>query len=435
MSWQKVKLGNLCIIEKGSTGIQKAIPGKFPLVVTGEERKTHNEYQFNDEAVIVPLVSGTGHGHASIKRIHYQTGKFALGSILCAIIPKDKTQLNAEFLFRYLDLNKEKELVARMKGMANVTLPIKEIEQIEIPLPSINIQNEFIKFYKNIENHSFDISNELTHQLSLIKQLRQSFLREALQGKLVAQDKNDEPASELLNRIKAEKEKLFEFNNLKQGKIQEPEIQTNLLFDVPFNWICCTLDEISIYITDGTHQTPAYTASGRIFLSAQNIKPFKFMPYDYRYVSEDAYQEYTKNRKAEKGDILVARVGAGIGEAAVIDKDIEFAFYVSLGLIKTFKTLINSDYLALVINSPYGVNYSKGNISSKGGSAGNFNLGRIRAMKIPLPPLSEQNRIVTKLNQLMKMCDELEQSITQSKEQTEMLLQVALKEALEVNSN
>ena len=102
MSWTKVKLGEVCNIEKGSTGILKAIPVEFPLVVTGEERKSHNEFQFDCDAVIVPLVSGTGHGHASIKRIHFQKGKFALGSILCAIIPKDKNQLSAEYLYRFL---------------------------------------------------------------------------------------------------------------------------------------------------------------------------------------------------------------------------------------------------------------------------------------------------------------------------------------------
>jgi type I restriction enzyme S subunit len=121
MSWKKVKLGEICTIEKGAIGIQKASPGEYPLVVTGEERKSHNEFQFDDEAVIIPLVSGTGHGHASIKRIHFQKGKFALGNILCAVIPKDKTQVSAEYLYRYLDLNREIELVARMKGMANVT--------------------------------------------------------------------------------------------------------------------------------------------------------------------------------------------------------------------------------------------------------------------------------------------------------------------------
>jgi type I restriction enzyme S subunit len=216
MSWKKVKLGEICSIEKGAIGIQKAIPGEFPLVVTGEGRKSHNEYQFDCEAVIVPLVSGTGHGHASIKRIHYQTGKFALGNILCAIIPKNKKELNAEYLFRFLDLNKENELVARMKGMANVTLPIKEIAQIEIPIPPIEEQFEFVENYYSLESHSNELSTELTHQLTLVKKLRQQLLQDAVQGKLVEQNKNDEPASELLKKIKAEKQKLIAEKKLKK---------------------------------------------------------------------------------------------------------------------------------------------------------------------------------------------------------------------------
>ena len=63
---RKSTLGELCTIEKGATGILKAIPGKYPLVVTGEERKSHNQFQFEDDAVIIPLVSGTGHGHFQI---------------------------------------------------------------------------------------------------------------------------------------------------------------------------------------------------------------------------------------------------------------------------------------------------------------------------------------------------------------------------------
>ena len=438
MSWKKVKLGELCIIEKGDIGIQKAIPGEYPMVVTSEERKSHNEFQFDDEAVIIPLVSGTGHGHASIKRIHFQQGKFALGSILCAVIPKDKKQLNAEYLYRFLDLNKDDELVARMKGMANVTLPMKEIAQIEIPLPTIKGQLEFVEMYKDLETKSDLLSTELTHQLSLVKKLRQQLLQDAVQGKLVvapstlerAGGEVDEPASELLKKIKAEKEQLILKGKIKQGKLQEAEQQNDLHFEIPKNWAWCSLDEISKNITDGTHQTPIYTKSGRVFLSAQNIKPFKFMPEKHKLVSDETYKEIIRNRKPEKGDILVARVGAGIGEAAVIDQDVDFCFYVSLGLIQPFKDYLNTDYITLVINSPYGVKYAKGNISSKGGSAGNFNLGRIRSLLIPLPPLLEQNHIMQKFEEVMQNCNALEESIKQSALQNEKLLQQVLREAL-----
>ena len=214
------------------------------------------------------------------------------------------------------------------------------------------------------------------------------------------------------------------------GKLQEAETLEELLFEIPKHWEWCKLDDICKNITDGTHQTPTYTKTGRIFLSAQNVKPFRFMPEKHKFVSEEAYQSYTKNRKPEKGDLLIGRVGAGIGETAVIDQDLDFCIYVSLGLVQPFKKYVDSNYLAYVFNSSYGYSYAKGNISSKGGSAGNFNLGRIRSFLIPFSPLSEQQRIVSKLNELMSYCDTLETNIKESHQQNELLLKQVLIEAL-----
>ena len=84
--------------------------------------------------------------------------------------------------------------------------------------------------------------------------------------------------------------------------------------------------------TDGTHQTPHYTEEGAIFLSAQNVKPFKFMPEKHRKVSVEDFYNYTARNKPRRGDVLLTRVGAGIGEAAVVDQHIEFAIYVGLAL-------------------------------------------------------------------------------------------------------
>ena len=128
MSNKIIKLGDYCDIIKGKTGIQKAVPGEYPLVVTAKNRLSHNEFQFDETAILIPLVSSTGHGHASINRLHYQEGKFALGTILCALIIKDSTIINPRFLFIYLSYFKDHLLVPLMKGAANVTLSIKKIK-------------------------------------------------------------------------------------------------------------------------------------------------------------------------------------------------------------------------------------------------------------------------------------------------------------------
>lgn len=100
---REMRLDDCCILEKGKTPIQKAIPGKYPLVVTTSERKSSNEYQFDCPTVCVPLVSSRGHGVASLNQVYYQEGKFALGNILCGITPRDNTELSAKYLYFYLN--------------------------------------------------------------------------------------------------------------------------------------------------------------------------------------------------------------------------------------------------------------------------------------------------------------------------------------------
>ena len=110
-----IELGEICDIVKGEIGITNAVPGEYPMVTTGAERISHKDFQLDTEAVLVPLVSATGHGHASIKRIHYQDGKFAFGSILAACVPKDD-KYSAKFLHIYFQLMKDYVLVPLMNS-------------------------------------------------------------------------------------------------------------------------------------------------------------------------------------------------------------------------------------------------------------------------------------------------------------------------------
>jgi len=246
MSWEIKRIGEVCKIEKGNIGITKAVAGEYPLVVLGEGRKTHNEYQFDDEAVIIPLVSSTGHGDKSMKRIHYQSGKFSVGNILCAVIPKNKSVLSAQYLYRYLDLNKESELVSRMKGMANVSLPMKSIAEVEIPIPPVEIQREIVARLSSLEESNNELLEEQSFQLDLLKKLRQQILQDAVQGKLVPHDPNDEPASVLLEHIKEEKEKLVQEKKIKKEKPLSPIKPEDIPYEIPKNWVWCRLGQICI---------------------------------------------------------------------------------------------------------------------------------------------------------------------------------------------
>lgn len=263
-----------------------------------------------------------------------------------------------------------------------------------------------------------------------IDALKQTLLQLAVMGKLVPQDPSDEPASELLKRIAEEKERLFANGDLKRQKSAADAANLNMVDNLPNGWKFVSLSCVSTLITDGTHQTPKYVSSGRPFLSAQNVKPFKFMPDNHRFVSPEDFDSLRKNRTPELGDILMTRVGAMIGEAAVIDQEIDFAFYVSLALIKLPKELCSAKFIVLWLNSPLGTALSIKNTLGRGVSAGNLNLGLIRNFHFGFPPLAEQHRIVAKVDQLMALCDQLKTSLTRARQLNVQLASTLVERAL-----
>jgi len=281
------------------------------------------------------------------------------------------------------------------------------VETLLGTLTRVESQQEFSAAWARIASH-FDTL--FTTEAS-IDRLKQILLQLAVMGKLVPQDPNDEPASALLRRIAAEKDKLIKQKEIKTDKPLPPISEEEKPFELPPTWEFTHLQEICSLITDGTHQTPTYTSEGRPFISAQCVKPFQFLPENCRFVSEENYQEYVRNRKPELGDILLARVGAGIGEAAVIDVDLEFAIYVSTGLLKLFREYVVPSYLALWLNSPIGRHYSASRTLGKGVSQGNLNLSLIRSFVVSIPPNNEQHRIVAKVDELMALCDTLKARI------------------------
>jgi type I restriction enzyme S subunit len=427
MIWKKKTLGDLCHIEKGKIGIQKATPGEFPLVVTAEERLSHNEFHFEGNAVIIPLVSSTGHGHKSLKRIHFQSGKFAVGNILCAVIPKDENVLRADYLFRFLDLNREKELVSRMKGMANVTLPIKEIAKVEIPIPPIEAQIDFVQQYSVLEEKSNDLGEEIEHQLEMVKKLRHAFLREAMQGRLVPQDINDEPASVLLEKIKAEKERLIKEKKIKQQKPLPPITEDEIPFEIPGNWVLTRVGEVCTKVTDGFHHTPKKLKEGKIYISATHIREYGIDWDNCQFIPEKEHDELFKKAYPQKGEILITNRGAGCATPAIIDIDDSFSFQNAalIGFNQSFMSNRFLFYFILKNRDDIMEYFVNGGLQPM---LSNVVLSKI---PLPLPPLSEQQRIVAKLDELMAYCDELETSIKESQQQNELLLQQVLREALE----
>lgn len=159
----------VCQIKKGATPIQKATPGEYPMVVTTSERKSCETYQFDAKAVCIPLVSSRGHGVASLNQVYYQEGKFALGNILCAIIPKNENKVCSKYLYYYFQRTKDYTLVPLMKGGANVALRINDIEKVKVPIPSLEEQKQIVRILDKFDTLTTSMSEGLPKEIALRK--------------------------------------------------------------------------------------------------------------------------------------------------------------------------------------------------------------------------------------------------------------------------
>jgi len=268
---------------------------------------------------------------------------------------------------------------------------------------------------------------KLTANKDHIKLLRQSILNLAVRGRLVEQDPNDEPASELLKRIQKEKMRLISENKIRKHINTIFGLIENEDYNIPTNWKWCRLGNICFIITDGTHYTPKYENSGVPFLSVKDVSGGYIDFANTRFISEYEHRELCKRCKPEFGDILLTKVGT-TGISVTVDINTEFSIFVSLALLKFSHININKYFLSLLINSPFVKQQSAENTQGIGNK--NLVLRLINQFRIPLPPLQEQHRIVAKVDELMAICDKLESQLTTSESDSRRLCEAVLRDVL-----
>ena len=156
-SFKRFKISELCELTKGSYPTLRTQPGEFPMVVTADFRRSADGWDIAGPAVCVPLISSTGHGDAALSRVHYQEGKFALANLLVALTPKQDAPLIAKYLYFLLGNQKDKLLVPLMMGTANVSLKPKDIAEVEIELPSIEVQQRIVAQIDAVQQQLKDV--------------------------------------------------------------------------------------------------------------------------------------------------------------------------------------------------------------------------------------------------------------------------------------
>lgn len=255
--------------------------------------------------------------------------------------------------------------------------------------------------------------------------LRKSILTLAVQGKLVPQDPNDEPASDLIARSQKERSKLVDAGIVRKVKPLERKDRVDEFPALPANWATCCLDDIALKITDGEHATPAREVQGHYLLSARNVRDGFIDVADVDYVGREEFERIRKRCDPDAGDILLSCSGS-VGRVAVVDADNKYAMVRSAALIKHSKANVDSHYLSLALRSPDLQRQIER--SSKQSAQANLFIEPIRRLVTPIPPLAEQRRIVAKVDELMALVDKLETQLASASATAEKLLAAVVAE-------
>ena len=345
------KLAECCTLEKGNTPIQKAIPGEYPLVVTTEERKSCNTYQFDKPTVCVPLVSSRGHGVASLNSLYYQEGKFALGNILCGVTPVNSDELSAKFLFYYLNHKKDTLIVPLMRGGANVSLTVDRLKNVVVPVPPITIQNEIIDILDKFAAFEHELVEELAR-----RKMQYAFYQD----------------------------KLINSADGKQGKL---------------------IDILSQPITDGPHTTPVLYDVGVPFVSATAVYNGKVHLEDAKgFISKEFDDECAKKYKPRRNDVFMVKSGSTTGKVAFVDFDDDFNVWSPLAAMRTndscYPRYLYHMLQTLTIQAQVQERMSHG-------SQPNLSMRVIEQFDIVIPSKEEQLRILKILDSFDQLCNDM----------------------------
>lgn len=235
----------------------------------------------------------------------------------------------------------------------------------------------------------------------IAERLKKAIFQFAIQGKLTEQHQEDGNAKDLVKKIQIEKLQLVRERKLKKEKPVAEIAEEEVPFEIPENWCWVRMGSIATKITDGSHNPPPNSGRGYPVISAQCVQNGRInLDCVDRFTNQTGFEKENPRTDIKKGDIILGIIGGSIGNLAIYDWDTKVIAQRSIAIINS---RINNDYLYFVMKSPY---FQQTLNTQKGGTAqGGVYLGFLQQILIPIPPLTEQQRIVSRVEELMPQID------------------------------
>ena len=286
---------------------------------------------------------------------------------------------------------------------------------ILIPIPPLTEQQRIVDKILEAEVKLVEYTDK-ENSLDVLQKnfpdaLKKSILQWAVQGKLVPQDPADEPASVLLERIRAEKQKLIAEGKIKKDKhesvifrrdnshyekrgFEEVCIDDEIPFEIPENW-CWARMGSCLDVRDGTHDTPKYVLEGIPLVTSKNLCNGKIDFSTAKFISREDHLAISLRSKVDAGDIMYAMIGS-IGNPVLYNGNAEFSIK-NMALFKKISNGLDMEYVYwfLYLSQDTMKKFASGGVQSF------VSLGYLRNYWIPVPPIQEQHRIVTAIKQIL----------------------------------
>lgn len=295
----------------------------------------------------------------------------------------------------------------------------------ELMIPELEDQHKVVEELKATSDKVTLLREEYQIQLSQLTNLNQAILQEAVQGKLVAQDRSEEPASELLKRIKDEKASAG-----KKDKPLPPIKPEEIPFEIPESWVWCRLGDAVDSIADVDHRMPEKQHVGVPYISPRDFYGLNEIDFEgAKKISDADYNSLSRKVKPEKFDIIFPRYGT-IGICRFLDYDKIFLASYSCVTIKTNKTNTDPKYIFYYCICPFSkIEIERHTVKT---TQPNVGIKSILEFRFPLPPLSEQKRIVAEIEKQLGKTKQLKEHILANQQATEQLLKALLHQAFKV---
>ena len=419
--WSKPKLGELVTIKYG-----KGLPTKnltedgFWVFGANGIIGRYSSYLYEDEQV---LISCRG---AYSGKINWSPKKCYVTNNSLVLEINDETALDKKYLFYALQNADKSKIVT---GSAQPQVTINSAVEIPVPLAPLEQQKRIVAEIEKQFSRLDEAVANLKRVKANLKRYRAAVLKAALEGHLVETEaelarregRSYETGAQLLQRVLETRRSQWQG----KGKYKEPAApDITDLPELPEGWVWACVNQIAEKVVDGTHHTPEYVTEGIAFISVKDVRGGTIHFGDTKFISPSEHLELIKRCNPEVGDVVITKSGT-IGRTALIITDRPFSLFVSVALIKPVKPVVISKFLRIALD---------GYIQSidiaqdvKGGLLKNLHLEDLRLVTIPIPPESEQHRLVAEVERHLSRADEAVAQVTTNLKRSEVLRQSVLR--------